>query len=134
MKANYAASVKCTPGHDVIHRFTFPGGRVKHVNEACKYFYDPQGKLLRSVGTVQDVTARWVTEERLRQLSRAVEQSPVCVVITDTKGCITYVNPKFSELTGYSYDEVIGQNPRILKSGITSPETIRKLWGYHSAR
>ncbi|MCP5045953.1 MAG: PAS domain S-box protein, partial [bacterium] len=53
----------------------------------------------------------------LKKLSRAVEQSPTSVVITDTRGTIEYVNPIFSEVTGYSAEEVIGQNPRVLKSG-----------------
>jgi diguanylate cyclase (GGDEF)-like protein/PAS domain S-box-containing protein len=57
-----------------------------------------------------------------------VEQSPVSVVITDLNGNIVYVNPKFSELTGYNYEEAIDQNPRILKSSQTKPETYRKLW------
>ena len=68
------------------------------------------------------------TSRRLLQLSRAVEQSPSAVVITDLEGHIEYVNPKFSELTGYAYEEAIGQNPRILKSGYISAETYRGLW------
>lgn len=128
VKETYAASVELKPQYEVVHRFNFDGGRVKYVNETCKNFYDDNGKLLRSVGTVQDITARWLTEDRLRQLSRAVEQSPVCVVITDTNAQITYVNPKFSELTGYRYDEVLGENPKILKTNITPPETFKSLW------
>ncbi|MBI2354132.1 MAG: diguanylate cyclase [Deltaproteobacteria bacterium] len=115
-------------GLDNIHRFTFPDGRIKYVHEVCRNFYDQEGKLTRLVGTVQDVTARWLTEERLRQLSLAVEQSPACVVITDVSGKITYVNPKFSELTGYAPDEAIGQNPRMLKTELTPPETYEDLW------
>jgi len=67
-------------------------------------------------------------EERLRQLSQAVEQSPVSIVITDTNGNIEYVNPRFTELTGYRPEEAIGKNPRILKSGKTPPETYPVLW------
>ncbi len=53
----------------------------------------------------------------MRKLSAAVEQSPVSVIITDAAANIEYVNRKFSEVTGYSREEVIGKNPRILKSG-----------------
>lgn len=63
-----------------------------------------------------------------RTLARAVEQSPASVVITDTAGRIEYVNPKFEEVTGYSAQEVLGQNPRLLKSGHTPPETYTRLW------
>jgi PAS domain S-box-containing protein len=68
-------------------------------------------------------------EEELRQLSLAVEQSPVSILITDTGGTIQYVNPRFSQLTGYAMDEVKGRNPRFLKSGETPTETYRSLWG-----
>lgn len=67
-------------------------------------------------------------DESLRKLWRAVEQSPVSVVITDLKGAIEYVNPKFTEVSGYSLDEVRGQNPRILRSGETRPGEYRRLW------
>jgi diguanylate cyclase (GGDEF)-like protein/PAS domain S-box-containing protein len=68
------------------------------------------------------------TETTVRKLSRSVEQSPISIVITDTKGDIEYVNPKFSEITGYTADEAIGKNPRILKSGNTQPEVYDQLW------
>jgi len=71
---------------------------------------------------------RRLTEERLQQLNRAVEQSPVSVVITDSRGDIEYVNPKFTEITGYTLAEVRGKNPRILKSGETPAEHYRELW------
>jgi PAS domain S-box-containing protein len=67
-------------------------------------------------------------QTQLRQLSRAVEQSASSIVITDLEGTIEYVNPKFTELTGYSLEESIGKNPRILKSGATPPEEYGRLW------
>ena len=68
------------------------------------------------------------SEQELRKLSHAIEQSPTSVLITDTQGRIEYVNPKFTQSTGYSVAEVIGRNPRLLKSGETSPESYRELW------
>ncbi|MCS7314132.1 MAG: PAS domain S-box protein [Bryobacterales bacterium] len=67
-------------------------------------------------------------EETLRKFIRGVEQSPACVVITDAEGRIEYVNPKFTELTGYAPEEVYGRNPRVLKSGHTPPEEYKRLW------
>jgi len=64
----------------------------------------------------------------LRKLSEAVEHSPVTVMITDKKGTIEYVNPRFSEVTGYSAKEIIGQNPRILKSGTLPNSFYKELW------
>ncbi|MGO9585031.1 MAG: PAS domain S-box protein [Limisphaerales bacterium] len=77
---------------------------------------------------VRDITGRKRMEEKLRQLSRAVEQSPVSIVITNHAGDIEYVNPKFIETTGYTLAEVLGKNPRILKSGEMSPEGYGMLW------
>ncbi len=67
-------------------------------------------------------------EEQLRLFQRAVEQSPVSIVITDLAGGIAYVNPKFCELTGYAAEEVLGQNPRVLKGGETDAGEYRGMW------
>ncbi|MFH0730001.1 MAG: response regulator [Pseudomonadota bacterium] len=64
----------------------------------------------------------------IRKVSAAVEQSPVSIVITDATGAIEYVNPKFTEMTGYTPAEVLGQNSRILKSGEFPPESYKALW------
>jgi len=67
-------------------------------------------------------------EEELRTLSRAVEHSPSTVVITDPQGTIKYVNPRFTELTGYCPEEVLGQTPRLLQSGEHSSRFYKELW------
>jgi PAS domain S-box-containing protein len=67
-------------------------------------------------------------EVKLRQLSQAVEQSPVSVVVTDIRGAITYVNPQFCKLTGYAFEEVVGRNPRILKSGSQDTMYYTSMW------
>ena len=75
-----------------------------------------------------EIQERRQAEQKLRQYSRALEQSANAVIITDRHGTIEYVNPKFSETTGYSQAEAIGANPRILKSGQTSREQYQQLW------
>jgi two-component system NtrC family sensor kinase len=67
-------------------------------------------------------------DRELRKLTRAVEQSPSGIIITDTEGKIEYVNPAFSAATGYLREEMIGENPRLLKSGEQPPEVYRELW------
>ena len=80
------------------------------------------------VSVVRDMSERKMAEKKLRQLSHAVEQSPVSVVITDIHGNIEYVNRKFTEVTGYSAAEVEGRNPRILKSGELTSYAYKELW------
>jgi PAS domain S-box-containing protein len=77
---------------------------------------------------IRDITDRRKLDEQLRQLSRAVEASPVSIVITDVEGQIEYVNPKFTQVTGYTFAEALGQNPRILKTDQTPPEVHVELW------
>ena len=67
--------------------------------------------------------------ESLRTISMALEQSPLSVVITDASGKIEYVNPWFTRVTGYTADEAVGQNPRILKSPSTPPKVYQQMWG-----
>ena len=64
----------------------------------------------------------------LLKLSVTVEQSPSSIVITDINANIEYVNPAFTNSTGYTLEEVKGQNPRILKSNLTSPEIYAEMW------
>ncbi len=76
----------------------------------------------------RDVTTRRLVEDNLRTLSRAVEQSPSVIIITSADGIIEYVNPRFTTVTGYDASEVIGQTPRMLKSGLTSEGVYAELW------
>lgn len=66
--------------------------------------------------------------QRQRLLMHALEQSPATIIVTDSEGKIVYANPKFVSTTGYRVEEVIGQTPRILKSGETPQEEYRRLW------
>ncbi|CAG0972083.1 partial Nitrogen fixation regulatory protein, partial [Anaerolineae bacterium] len=86
------------------------------------------GQYVGTLAVFTDITERKTAEERLRQFSRAVEQSPASIVITDTDGNIQYVNPKFLRVTGYTFEEALGKNPRVLKSGETPSEEYKKLW------
>ena len=67
-------------------------------------------------------------EEQLQKFFCAVEQNPASIMITDLNGTIEYVNPMFTEITGYSLQDVIGQNPRMFQSGHTTAEEYAALW------
>ncbi len=90
---------------------------------------DSYGRLIGVLGVARDITERMKMDEMLRKLSAAVEQTAASVVITDLDACIQYVNPRFTVNTGYSAEEVIGKNPRILQSGKTDKEVYRDMWG-----
>ncbi|MEI6060612.1 MAG: PAS domain S-box protein [Bacteroidota bacterium] len=77
---------------------------------------------------IRDISDRVINEKQLKLLSRAVAQSPTTVIITDKAGNIEYVNPKFTEVTGYAMEEVLGKNPRFLQSGEQSAEFYQGLW------
>ena len=77
---------------------------------------------------VHDITEKKKAEDLLQLLSRSTDQSPVSIVITDPNGIVQYVNPKFTETTGYTAEEVIGKTPGILKSGEHSNEFYQNLW------
>ena len=78
--------------------------------------------------TWQDITERRAAEDKLRKLSSAVEQSPISIVITNLDGNIEYANPKACQTTGYTLEELLGNNPRVLKSGDTTMDEYSVLW------
>jgi PAS domain S-box-containing protein len=87
---------------------------------------DEIGQLTTSFNAMR--AALMESRQGLQKLSRAVEQSPSSVVITDMEGRIEYVNSKFAKVTGYTREEAIGKNPRILKSGEQPPKFYKNLW------
>ena len=80
------------------------------------------------IGVILDVTDRKLAENQIKKLSTIVEQSPAIVLITDRQGQIDYVNPAFTQITGYTFDEVKGKNPRFLQSGHTPKALYEQLW------
>ncbi len=101
-------------------------GEIKDV-EVYSGSVNISGKdLLYSI--VHDVTERKIAEEKVVVLKTSIEQSPISVIITNLKGIIEYVNPYYSEVTGYKRDELVGKNPNILKSGIHNKVFYKKLW------
>ena len=91
-------------------------------------FYSPDKKTLGVITISRDMTAIQKAEEEIVKLSHAVEQSPVSIVITNTAAEIEYINPMFSEITGYAREDVIGHNVNILKSGKVNEKVYETLW------
>jgi PAS domain S-box-containing protein len=89
---------------------------------------DRDGNVVGILGIFWDVTERSRAEEQLRLQGAALEAAANAIVITDRRGRITWVNQAFTELTGYSEEEALGQTPRLLKSGKHNEEFYRNLW------
>lgn len=82
----------------------------------------------RELEQTEERRKKKLAEQTLKKISRAVEASPVCIIIADAQGLIEYVNPKFTELTGYEFEEARGKPTSMLKSGQTPPEAYEELW------
>lgn len=103
-------------------------GSIRWISAWAYPVRDRRGRLQRITGIASDITESRNTEERMRQLNRAIEQSAEAVVITDRHGSIEYVNPAFEKMTGYSQPELLGQNPRMLQGGSHDAAFYRDLW------
>jgi len=101
---------------------------VQSYNDSLAY----DEKAVEIMGTIANQLSLYIEEKRIEEfnlkLSKATEQSPVTIVITNSEGTIEYVNPKFTEITGYTLEEALGQNPKILKSGEQDDAFYKELW------
>jgi PAS domain S-box-containing protein len=97
-------------------------------NDEMALLEELASNLAYGVGTLRTRAAAARGEAERRRLAVAIEQSAEAVVITDTAAEILYVNPAFEQVSGYTRDEVVGQNPRILKSGVQAPAFYAAMW------
>ncbi|MFQ5604845.1 MAG: PAS domain S-box protein [bacterium] len=117
------------PNHDsVVIRLKKKDGSELWVEDHSQQVFDAKGQVQYYEGVLRDVSRRQKAEDQLNKLKHAVEQSLGIVMITDRQGCIEYVNPAFELITGYTPAEVLGQNPRFLKSGIHDEAFYKNLW------
>lgn len=109
-------------------RYVHKSGRLVWANANVSILHDATGRPLRTVAAIEDITARRLAEEERIRLSTAVEQASEAIVITDLAARIQYTNPAFERITGYSRQEAIGKNPRMLQSGRHDAAFFRELW------
>lgn len=114
--------------HSVDHRIITPDGEVKIVHEEAEIRRSSSGEPVSMFGTTQDITARKKADEDVARLFTAIEQAAETIIITDIVGAIQYVNPAFEQVSGYSKEEAIGKNPRILRSGAQNNEFYKEMW------
>jgi diguanylate cyclase (GGDEF)-like protein/PAS domain S-box-containing protein len=111
------------------YRVCLPDGRTCWIEDRGEFQFDEvTGKPLRVIGTLWDITARKLAEEELRLAALVYQNSNEAITVTDTDNHIIAINPAFSEMTGYSAEEVIGRTPKILSSGGQDSEFFREMW------
>ncbi len=104
------------------------GPGTRHFESLFAPLHDQQRNVIGAFHVGRDITRHKQMQLELRKLRTAIEQSPATVVITDIAGTIQYVNPAFTSTTGYTAEEVLGGNPRILKSGEKSQQHYAAMW------
>ncbi len=109
-------------------RVSTPTGGYRHVHLICHVVHNAKGDLKRISGTCQDITDRKHIESSLQKLSSAITHSGSSVMITDVIGTIEYVNPKYTETTGYSLADIQGNQPELLSRKWISPDRYEALW------
>ena len=105
----------------------FDGSKKIILNSALPVI-NSRNEIIGIIVTNEDITERKKTEAEIFKLSQAVDQSSVCMIITDPEGNIEYVNPFFTKITGYSFEEVRGKNPKFLQSGHQDEKFYKELW------
>lgn len=116
-------------GHyDTTYRMLHRDGSHRWIRSRGELIKDAHGKPERFIGIARDITEQRANEERLKQAIAVFECTHEGVLITDHTNTIVHINPAFSLITGYSAEEVIGQTPRMFKSGQHSPEFYQAMW------
>ena len=113
---------------ELEHRVKRSDGTLGWIFSRAVPLRDAKGEILEWIGAAKDITVRKQAEEAMQRLEAAIEQAAEVIVITDPEGNIEYVNPAFERLTGYSREQALGQNPRILKSGEQDEDFYGDLW------
>ena len=121
-------SIELGAEYNIDHRVVWPDGSIRWLNEKGNIIRDNNGEAVTMLGIAIDITERKLIAEQLLLSSRVFSDTHEGITITDSNKLIVDVNPAFCEITGYSREEVIGKNPRILSSGQQGPEFYTEMW------
>ncbi len=113
---------------DITYRIVRPDGQTRWIRDRAFPVRDEQGSLIRITGIAEDITAQKQAEEQMRLSAQVFVNSQEAIMITDSMNNIIKINQAFTDITGYSEAEVVGKNPRMLKSGRHEPDFYRTLW------
>ncbi len=124
----YSKSELVEGAYEATDFFPAMGERGKWLHFTAAAIRDPEGSIIGAVETLEDISERKLAEQQLRLAATAMNAAANAIVITDRQGTIQFVNPAFTELTGYTADEAGGATPRLLKSGVNSALLYQELW------
>jgi len=128
VKKNIDEALNKMKPYNIIFRITKPDGSQGYVHAMAEVDFDIYGNPFRMYGTVQDVTESKKAEEDLLMFKLGIERSSEAIFITLIDGKITYINPAFEKIYGFSREEALGKKPNILKSGLLPPEAYKTFW------
>ncbi len=113
--------------YSILHRLLLKNGTLKYVKENCETIFDKDGKALISNGTVQDITESKIIEKQINDYVYLVDQN-IITSSTDLLGNITSVSQAFCDVSGYTKEELIGQNHRIIRHLDMDPKVYEDMW------
>jgi PAS domain S-box-containing protein len=119
---------RVTGSYETEYRAVWPDGSTRHIAARGTVLRDAAGQAVRMAGICWDITERRQAEMQTRLQAAALQAAANAIAITDRAGTIQWVNDAFAQLTGYGATEAVGQNPRVLKSGVHPPEFYAELW------
>ncbi len=114
--------------YEMDYRIITRNGQERWLSHACLAVHDKTGSYLGRRASQRDITERKIRETELRTLQMAIESVAASIVITNRDGIIEYVNSRFTDLTGYSFEESVGRNPRFLKDPEKPSTDYKELW------
>jgi PAS domain S-box-containing protein len=126
--SEYSSKIEVSSVTHKSYRIVTKNNEIKWVKDDTYVLKDNDNNIIAYEGIITDVTDMVEAQKDLLILSTAVDQSPSIIVLTNISGDIVYTNPVFTEITGYTVEEIKGKNPRILKSGGMDDELYGELW------
>ena len=114
--------------YNYVHTIHRKDGMIRYVQGSGNAVYDDQGEAICMIGTILDITDRHHLEEKLKLSSSVFTHAHEGIIITDADNNIVDVNQAFVDITGYSLSEVVGKNPKILRSGHQDKNFYQQLW------
>ena len=128
VKNIFRKTIETGVGSRIVYRLRGKDESVRYIESQGNVIRDADGKPEKVIVVGRDITDRIRAEEERTRLFSAVEQAHEAILITDASGTIQYVNPAFERFTGYAREEVLGQNPRLLKSGEQPARFYSEMW------